>query len=289
MKSYGAVNPSEDELEPLGGADLDSLSASEERLQRKRWWWCKASMISLGVLAFGLLPFAIMMHERNSHPEMYRVKHFSIFFIRHAEKPPEAYNDPKHYNHLSEEGWARAKSYYPNLFCDHASEEEEECEFLTNAATHLVARDAEHPNFTYREIETLEPLSTVLSLPIERVTLPMVPALISELFETGRFIGEPDSSPIAAVISWEHRNLRKLGRHFGCSKAKKSRKKATCPDQLMAWPDEDFGSVVEFKYRYTEKSAANKKEPHMYETVTYNTNDLDTVLSGNADWTGAGG
>jgi hypothetical protein len=57
----------------------------------------------------------------------------------------------------------------------------------------------------------------------------------------------------------------------------------------MAWPDEDFGSVVEFKYRYTEKSAANKKEPHMYETVTYNTNDLDTVLSGNADWTGAGG
>jgi len=79
-----------------------------------------------------------------------------------------------------------------------------------------------------------------------------------------------DSHPIAAIVSWEHHNLRHLGKTFGCSN-KNSRKKASCPAQLLDWPDEDFGSVVEFIYSYTD---ANPEKTILAETATYDVDDI---------------
>ena len=286
----------------------------------------------------GILPISSLVYSRLSSPSLYTPKHFSVFFIRHAEKPPGAYKHPTRFNHLSEKGLERANNYYPRLFCDpdeqtnsssysssnssapssspsssssssppstdstdstevsvtstNSKGEEEEtevlltippfCQFSTNPSTLLVARDAEPPHYTMREIETLEPLALHLGTDIKRVTIDDEPELLEQVIGVGRSIGVPraagaeSTAPIAAVISWEHRNVRKLGKFFGCSPNGKNRMKPLCPNVMENWPDEDFGSVVQFIYTYTD---GNRKKTKLTETATYDIEFLDQTLA----------
>jgi len=185
MPSYGAVEQTDPDLEAdsVGGPSSKSI----RKQQRRR---CQITAAVLIVALFGILPFSIMMYKRIANPGKFAVKHFSVFFIRHAEKPDAAYRHPSPpNNHLSDAGWDRAKHYYPRLFCDHTESEDELCQFQTCLATLLVARDAEAPHFTMREIETLQPLATTLGKEIEQVTLPPTVDLVHQIFDIGRQIG----------------------------------------------------------------------------------------------------
>jgi hypothetical protein len=232
------------------------------------------------VICFALMPVCIMVLKQLQRPDLYAKKHFSVFFIRHAEKPECAYNHHTRCNELSELGFERAASYYPSLFCDHDGDDTPDCMFETNLGTILAAKDAEPPHYTMREIETLEPLGKDLNKIVERVAGNRTEELHQQVMGVGFAMGLPngadEAEPIAAIISWEHVNMKHLAKEFGCSKKLSSKKKkgARCPHQTNAWPDDDFGSIVKFVYTFQD---ANPRNIVLTETVTYTV----TTLEGN--------
>lgn len=150
-----------------------------------------------------------------------------LILLRHAEKTGDRRD-----KHLSEAGWARAEklaSYIPQTFG--------RPDFLIAASNSEKSR---------RPVETLEPLSKALGLPIEaEFDDEDVDALISALGNVPRYNGK------FGVVSWRHSDLPRLIRTLGAPNG-------TVPSE---WDPLVYDLIVELTFAGGRVSARNFKQP----------------------------
>ena len=146
----------------------------------------------------------------------------TVYIIRHCEKEGSR-------RHCNAVGLQRA-AFLRDLFGKEGGT------FL--APSELYARPPEPKGFVTREMDTLAPLSEALGVDIQAYTVEQGRALAGRLLQEvgdGRLCGK------AALICWQHENIKSLARDLGCDFR-------GCP---LGWDDADFDSVVELTYEFT--------------------------------------
>ena len=137
-----------------------------------------------------------------------------VILLRHAEKPY-----PDEGAHLSEQGYARARAWAGYFSGDPGVNR-----FGKVAA--LYAMRPKDPEGSVRAIETLEPASSALGIPIRaEYRREEVDPLVREILES------PSLNARTVVICWEHKMLPVLARAFGAAGA---------PER---WPGDVFDQV----------------------------------------------
>jgi len=157
-----------------------------------------------------------------------------------------------------------------------------------NIPMQLYARTAEKPKYVLREVETLQvrrlersdnmsivakvlhhlptklttihsslslpppqPMAEAFNLPIKEVGINETAKMRDDIFDFARetllvrAVSKLSEAPLFALICWEHFNFERLGPMFGCSE---KQGRTQCPSQMMKWPNEDFHSIVVFRY-----------------------------------------
>jgi broad specificity phosphatase PhoE len=121
-----------------------------------------------------------------------------VILIRHAEKP-----FPIEGAHLSEQGYARARSWAPFFNSDPES-------IRFGKIVALYAMKPKNREGSVRAIETLVPTSLALNLPIRSKFLrDEIEPLVTEVFN------EPAYDQKTVLICWEHKAIPKIARFMG--------------------------------------------------------------------------
>mmetsp|Transcript_7880 Transcript_7880/g.14292 ORF Transcript_7880/g.14292 Transcript_7880/m.14292 type:complete len:295 (+) Transcript_7880:146-1030(+) len=157
-----------------------------------------------------------------------------VYLIRHADKG----HDPVH---LTIKGRERA-THLLNLFCS----TDEKCPF--QAPIKMYARAPERPMYVMRSVETLEPLSSHLNVPIniefgKRKQWQLVNRILSDV-ASKKMCGQ------AILVCWKHTLLPLLMQDLGCH----WRFKQETPCRAFDWKGHDFDSIAEMEYSYNSSS-----------------------------------
>lgn len=143
-----------------------------------------------------------------------------IFVIRHGEKSPDFPND------LDSRGRSRAE-----LIADDA-ERLFDLNLSAPGGLALFARFTGSPAFQYREVETLQPLSRRLGVPVNTAyDVDQEESLAAAVFSS-----LSSSSRSVAIVAWEHCRLPRFLQALGCA----------TPDCVHCWADGEFDQYFEF-------------------------------------------
>ena len=136
----------------------------------------------------------------------------SVILIRHAEKPTKGDEGQD----LSKRGWKRAYAL-PKLFTENSKLK------LRGLPDFLIAVKPHSKNGSVRSIQTLQPLSQWLSVPIQAdFTKDEINKLVQQLKTS------PEMNGQTVMIAWQHDSLAELANRLGAWQA---------PSE---WPSEAF-------------------------------------------------
>ncbi|KAG7347414.1 hypothetical protein IV203_016119 [Nitzschia inconspicua] len=147
----------------------------------------------------------------------------TILLMRHCEKNGDGTIDDDGNEHCDYVGHERA-NWLPSLFGSNAR-------WPTPSYLYALS-PIRQSHSTYREVETLQPLSVTLGLPI-RADYGTNNGIIHDLFHV-MSSGQACSKLI--VVNWRHHMIPNLARKLGCK---------TCP---MEYPEDTFDQVWELKF-----------------------------------------
>jgi hypothetical protein len=159
----------------------------------------------------------------------------TTLLMRHCEKTETAFSDDdvvdnEGDHHCSIIGYQRA-NYLPSLFGPNAT---------WPTPSHLYAMSAQRPNHeTYRQVETLTPLSKQIHVPINSHYqvghAPYFADAFFRLLVSGKLCNK------LTVISWKHSDIPNMAQALGCGHDE------GCPEK---YPHDDFDQIWVIRHAY---------------------------------------